>query len=196
MSIDIDICSKNNVIDTCSVWNILSSMTLFEVSQEHKFDFCMTKFVEYECLHKPRTDATDHELELKKRLESQKKKGKFPSYGLTLEDLQHEDILKVKGRFGKGELSSIAFAKKIGIGFLTDDQGARKNGVAVLGKHKVETCPLILKWLILNNLLTDSDTEAIIADHLLLERPLEKHFRAAHEDALRIKYYKSIGNTK
>ncbi len=54
MSIDIEICSKQNAIDTCSVWNILSSMTLYTVSQENDFDFYMTNLVEYECLHKER----------------------------------------------------------------------------------------------------------------------------------------------
>lgn len=190
MSIDIEICSKQNVIDTCAVWNILSSLTLFSVAQESNFNFCMTKFVEYECLYKERTDITVSELELKKRLEKQMNEGNFPSYGLSLEDLQHEDILKIKGRFGKGELSSIAFAKKTGIGFLTDDQGARKNGVSVLGKHKVETSPLILKWLLVNGLLTDGDVESIITDHRTMDRPLEKYFRIAHEDSLRIRFYK------
>lgn len=194
MGIDITNCFKHNVIDSCSVWNLLSSMTFYSVLQENDFNFCLTKFVEYECLHKDRTNATDKELDLKNRLEKQVSIGKFPVYELSIEDLQHDDILKFKTRFGKGELSSIAFAMKTGIAFLTDDQGARKKAISILGKDKVQTCPLILGWMLLNNLLTDSDKDLIIADHKNLDRPLEKYYRQAHEESLRIKYMQTIGN--
>lgn len=192
MAIDYTSCLKSNVIDTCSIWNILSSRIFYAVLQEQQFDFCITKFVEYECLYRERTNPNVKELELKARFEKELRKNKFPCHKLSIEDLQHEDILNSRGRFGKGELSSIAFAKKTGIAFLTDDQGARKRGGEVLGKIRVQTCPLLFGWTLLKGFMIEKDHHDIIREHISFERPLEKHFRKAHEEAMRIKYLESI----
>jgi len=188
MKIDITSCNKINIIDSCSMWNVLSSLIVYSVIVENKFSFSVTKFVEYECLYKPRTNAIDKEKELQQKLKDEIKKGKITCHNLTIEDLQDDFILKHRNTIGIGELSSIAFAKKVSICFLTDDQKARKVGSDVLGKVNVQTTPLILGWLFYNNLLSDGDIDNIIASHKEYNRPLEKYFREVHTESLRLKY--------
>ncbi|WWL44303.1 hypothetical protein V5O39_26330 [Pseudomonas parakoreensis] len=88
MAIDPSKFHKINVADTCSVWNILSSRRLYAAAQEAKCEFCMTGFVLYECLVKPRTAATEADLELRERLKQEQTKGKFASHSCSIDDLQ------------------------------------------------------------------------------------------------------------
>jgi len=188
MKIDITICNKANIIDSCSLWNVLSSLIVYSVIVDNKFSFSVTKFVEYECLYKPRTTPNNKDKELQSKLTAEIKKGKITCHNLTIEDLQDDVILKHRNSIGIGELSSIAFAKKVSVSFLTDDQKARKLGVEILGKSGVQTTPLVLGWLFYNNLLSDGDIDEIIKSHNEHSRPLEKYFREVHTESLRLKY--------
>lgn len=47
-----------SVVDTCSVWNMLSSLRLNQAAIQAKLHFCITPVVLYECLHKPRPNIT------------------------------------------------------------------------------------------------------------------------------------------
>jgi predicted nucleic acid-binding protein len=188
MNIDITNCNKVNIIDSCSLWNVLSSLIVYSVVLENKFSFSVTKFVEYECLYKPRTNPNTKDKELQNKLRSEINKGKITCHNLTIEDLQDDFILKHRNAIGIGELSSIAFAKKVSVSFLTDDKKARKIGANILGKSGVQTTPLVLGWLFFNNLLSDGDIEEIIKSHKEYNRPLEKYFREVHTESLRLKY--------
>lgn len=188
MNIDITNCNKANVVDSCSLWNILSSLVVYSVILENRFSFSITKFVEYECLYKKRTMTNAKETDLQNHLRTEIRKGNVACHNLTIEDLQEDSILEYRKTIGIGELSSIAFAKKVAISFLTDDQKARKIGKEVLGNSFVQTTPLVLGWLFYNNLLSDGDIEAIIKSHNDHNRPLEKYFREAHAESLRLKY--------
>lgn len=42
-----------NVSDTCAVWNVLSSATLYSAAVAKGCTFCCTGFVAYECLERP-----------------------------------------------------------------------------------------------------------------------------------------------
>ena len=191
MEIDITKCLKPNVVDSCALWNILSSLVFHSVIEDNKFDFCITAYVKYECLEKPRSFSTESERKLKLELEKHIAKGKFPAHELTLEDLQDESILALKNRLGRGEISSIAFAKKTGIAFLTDDMGARKKAKPILGNERVQTSPLILGWLHFHGMINDGDVENIIADHEGLHRPLSKYFREVVGESYRMRYFLS-----
>lgn len=188
MNIDITNCNKINLIDSCSLWNVLSSLIIYSVVIENKFSFSITKFVEYECLYKPRTVPNKKDEELQARLKSEIKKGNVTCHNLSIEDLQDDLLLKNRDSIGIGELSSIAFARKVSISFLTDDQKARKLATEILGGKYVQTTPLVLGWLFYNNLLSDADIEGIIQSHKEYFRPLEKYFREVYDESLRLKY--------
>lgn len=188
MNIDITVCNKVNMIDSCSLWNVLSSLVVYSVVIENKFTFAITGFVEYECLYKPRTTINKKDTELQLKLKNEIKNGNVTCHNLTIEDLQDDIVLKNRNRIGIGELSSIAFARKVSISFLTDDQNARKLAINILGKKYVQTTPLILGWLFYNNLLSEGDIDVIVKSHNEHNRPLEKYFRQVHSESLRLKY--------
>lgn len=187
MNINITNCEKSNVTDSCAMWNILSSKLFYAVLDEQLFLLSCTNFVVYECLHRRRTVVNDVDERLKEMLKDLIAKKTITAHSLTVEDLQDEQILNYRMILGKGELSSIAFAKKIGLCFLTDDQQARKIAEKILGKNKVQTTPLLLGWLLFNGYLCDGDLEPVILEHKFASRPLEQYFRAVHEESWRIK---------
>lgn len=187
MTIDITTCHKINIIDSCALWNVFSSQVFLSVLEDQQFNFSCTDYVIYECLYSKRSNPTvadDRLQQLTKTKLAQKKLTKHP---LTIEDLQDEQILKYRKKLGRGELSSIAFAKKTNLCFLTDDKQARKLATEILGKGRVQTTPLLLGFLLFKGYLGDADLETIINDHKNCERPLEKYFREVHAEAWRIK---------
>ena len=177
--------NKVNVTDTCGVWNILSSQLLYVTAKSAGCNFCCTKFVHYECLYKPRNKHKPEDIELqnllKKALNDDEQ---FTSYNLSLEDLQEVEILRQRKNLGKGELSSIAFAKKINQAFLTDDVKARKLAESSIERGLVQTTPHLLGWLFFANYLSDSDLKIIIEQHKQNNQPLEKYFLIMYERAL------------
>lgn len=187
MSIDLTRFNKINVIDTCSIWNIISSDKLYLLALEIRCFFSLTKFVEYECLYKPRKNPIAFEILLQKKLKDEIIKGKFESHSLSIADIQDAQILALRKSIGIGELSSIAFARKINQNFLTDDQKGRKLAISILGNEKVQTTPQLLGYLVFDRRIIDGELEQIIKDHNEYSRPLERHFRYVHDEALRIR---------
>jgi len=157
-----------NVVDTCSIWNILSSKTLYEasISAGAKCSFCCTDFVYYECMTKPRKSITPEELELQRRLLAAiEHREQFKNHHLDIEDLQEVEVLRKRKNLGKGELTSIIFAKKTRQAFMTDEKDARKLAEQIITDGKVQTTPHLLGWLFYKNILIDSDKEIIIKEH-------------------------------
>src|SRR5262249_50126946 len=116
-----------NVVDTCAVWHVLSSKMLYETALAAGCTFSCTAFVAYECLTKPRTKKiTPEQEELRRRLQAEQAHERFRSYHLDLDELLEVEILEKRKNLGKGELSSIAFAKRTRQALHTDDQKARK----------------------------------------------------------------------
>ena len=179
-----------NVVDSCSIWNILSSIILYRaaVSETAGCSFCCTNFVHYECLIKPRTKLTEQEQQLKERLINEKSKGKqFVDYHSSIEDLQDIEVLEKRQNLGKGELSSIVFSRKTGQPFLTDDKGARKLAESILN-NQVQTTPHLFGWLFYKNILADSDKDLIINEHSTFRTTtrgnLSQFFETMYERAL------------
>jgi len=159
-----------NVVDACSIWNILSSKRLYKasISTVAKCKFCCTDFVYYECMIKPRRGGiTPEDSELQKRLlAAREHHEQFKDYHLDIEDLQEVEVLKKRKNLGKGEFTSIIFAKKTRQAFMTDDnKGARKLAEKVITDGKVQTTPHLFGWLFYQNILIDSDKAAIIKEH-------------------------------
>ncbi|MEA5549715.1 hypothetical protein VB713_01755 [Anabaena cylindrica UHCC 0172] len=176
MAIDPSKFHKNNVIDTCAIWNILASKLLYATAQNAGCNFICTYFVYYECLHKTRKNPKQEEIDLQNRFREEYKNGKFQYQHLTIEDLQDVEILQRRMNIDKGELASIAYAKKTGKAFLTDDQKARKLAANFLTAKMVQTTPHLLGWLLFITYLSDGDLQTIINEHQKLDRPLKKYF--------------------
>lgn len=187
MNIDITICHLVNITDSCAVWNILSSQLLVTNLYDNRFDFPITKFVEYECLYKPTSTFSAAHNGLRNKLRLEQRRSRFTCQTIAIEDLQDTEILKHSRQLGVGELSCIAFAKKINQVFLTDDQKARKIASQILGNDRVQTTAQLVGWLFYKNVLTDGDLENLIKDHTNNGRPLGKYFREVHAEAWRIK---------
>ncbi|MEH1869449.1 MAG: hypothetical protein V7K69_31240 [Nostoc sp.] len=184
MGIDPSNFHKYNVIDTCAIWNILSSKLLYITANNAGCLFCCTYFVYYECLYKPRKNPKQAEIELQNRFRQEYENGKFKYYHLTIEDLQDVEVLQVRKKKDKGELASIVFAKKTRQAFITDDRGARIEAAKSMDSKMVQTTPHLLAWLIFINYLSDSDLQSIIREHKKSDRPLEKHFLDAYKIVL------------
>jgi hypothetical protein len=185
MAIDPSHFELNNVTDTCAVWNVLSSLVLYSNASSAGCSFCLTQFVYYECLFKPRTNPTQEELDLQDRLRHERSKGAFQAYHLDIEDLQDIIILESRRRLSKGELSSIAFARKTRQAFLTDDQKARNLARQVIDRTMVQTTPHLFGWLCFINHLGDGDKDRIIHEHSQFNRPLSPYFEEMYHEALR-----------
>ncbi len=176
----------HNVADTCSVWNVLSSKRLYAAATEARCGFCITSFVLYECLIKPRKSITSVQQELIDRLLVERKRGAFKEHSCDIGDLQAIKVLESRKRLGKGELSSIAFAMKIGQAVITDDMKARE--LAHRSGHLlVQTTPHLFAWLIFNDRLGDSDKSTVITQHEAMKQILGPHFERAYEMALQCK---------
>ena len=104
---------------------------------------------------------------------------------MSISDLQEIEILENRKKLGKGELSSIAFARKTQLAFMTDDVKARKLGEAVLGVSKTLTTPRLLGWLYFNRILTDSDHKTIIEEHKTQGRGMSEYYQEIYEEAMR-----------
>lgn len=185
MAIDPSYFELHNVADTCAVWNVLSSLILYTNASSAGCKFCLTHFVHYECLFKPRRNPAKEELFLQDRLRKEHNKGAFQKYHLDIEDLQDIIILENRKRLSKGELSSIVFARKTRQAFLTDDQKARKLASQVMDRTKVQTTPHLFGWLCFSNRLGDVDKDHVIQEHCQLRRPLAVYFEEMYQEALR-----------
>ncbi|MFN3191261.1 MAG: hypothetical protein ACE361_12110 [Aureliella sp.] len=185
MSIDPSNFNKTNVIDTCAIWNLLASPKFRLAARVFGLSLCCTRFVVYECLYKARTKVLPTDVELMNRFREQEASEEIVSVDLSISDLQSVELLENRKRLSKGELSSIAFAKKTGQAFLTDDQKARKLATQVLDTNSVQTTPHLFAALFFNNYLSDTDKQEIIEEHVNMDRPLAQFLEEAYLEALR-----------
>lgn len=172
-----------NVADTCSVWNILSSPRLNAATKEARCDFCVTSFVQYECLIKPRRSILPNEQTLMDRLRAEQRRGAFQTHSCDIEDLQTIELLEKRKKLGKGELSSIAFAMKIHQGFITDDRKAWQLAKDSGNPH-AQTTPHLFSWLIFTGRLGDGDKDTVITQHADAGRHIARQLQTAYEIAL------------
>lgn len=173
------------VADTCAVWNILSSTAIHSQSIAVGCFYSVTDFVLYECLVKPRRSYDAAAEELRQRLRRAREKKQFQNYSLSVDDLLDVDLLEKRQRLSKGELTTIAFARKTRQAIITDDQGARILAAAELGSSVVQTTPQLLGWLAFIGRLVDGDVNAVIEEHKRFGRPLARFFLEMHAEAMR-----------
>lgn len=192
MSFNVRKFHPHNIIDSCAIQNVLSSLTLYSASLQARCGFICTGFVHYECVVKARNNLTLEDKEIQKRFAKAVDRGEVQINSLDIEDLQDIQMLENRKKLGMGELSSIAVAKKYGQVFMTDDMKARKLGTAILGIERVQTTPQLFGWLIFGNYLLDSDKVKVIEEHEYLEKriPLTCFFEELYLKALEAKCMK------
>jgi len=178
---------KHNIIDSCSISNILSSLTLYRAAQLAQCQFYCTHYVIYECLHKRPNNISDAFQTFRQRLNKVKEHGDFQPLTISIEDLQEVEILESRKKLAKGELSSIVMAKKLGQAFMTDDQKARRLACKYMEPQKVQTTPHLFGWLIFTSALSDGDKDLIISEHNKMGRPLAKVFDTMYLKALELR---------
>ena len=179
---------KFSVIDTCAILNLFSSDKCYNAVSSENFMFCYTSFVEYETLYKKVKVITNQIINQRKKLLQETKKNKFRREHLSIDDLQEIEILQARKNLGKGELSSIAYARKTNQPFTTDDIRAKKMGEQILGKDKVITSTRILGWLYFNRILLDTDHKDIITEHIKNGRTMAKIYDEIYDEAMRRLY--------
>ena len=187
MRIDVTAFAQTTAIDTCAIWNVLSSARLTVGAHGKQRWFVVADYVRYEALDSPRTDPEPGEIELQNKFRDrlQKQQG-FSSLSVSLDDLQAVANMPIVSRLGQGEIAALALARKMRIGFMTDDQKAR-SGADEAGAGPAHTTPHLLGWLIYDGGLGDSDVGVIIAEHEASvpkkNGQLTRYFRAAYEEA-------------
>lgn len=192
MSFDPSRFSTASVVDTCAVWNILSSLRINQAAIQAKLHFCITPVVLYECLHKPRPFITPEQNILMDRLRKNRAEGRF-----TIQECSLDDLLavseKAPGKLGSGELSCLAAAYRIrSIAVMTDEKLARKYAQSKLGLL-VETTPRLYGYLHYHMHLGGADHDDIIREHERFEkRPLTKFFHQTFEEAMRCRLMTNI----
>ena len=194
MSIDPSRFCSLNVADTCAVWNVLSSVLLYQTARQAGCSFCCTVFVEYECLHKPRKKPSAEDDELRRRLQRARDNGAFTAHSLDIADLQNVALLENRKRLSKGELSAIAFAMKTCQAFLTDDGAARKLAEGVMERGMVQTTPHLFGWLVFTQRLSDGEKDIVIGQHAGAGRPLGEQFATAYREALRCRLMAGVSH--
>jgi len=165
IEVDVRDFARVSAIDTCSVWNLLSSARLFVAAQARQRWFLVAGYVRYEALTRRRTRSTDGELalqeEFRNRLDHERG---FAAAPITVADLQAVANLPEVRKLGQGEIAAMALARKMRVGFLSDDQGARR-AASKIGAEPVQTIPHLLGWLLYEGELTDGDVPVVIAEH-------------------------------
>lgn len=184
----------SSAIDTCAIWHLISSQTLHLAACRSGCNFVISRYVEYECLDKPRKPKPEHQ-ELIRRLRVEKASGNYMTVNMSIEDLQEVARLEKARPLGKGELSSIAIAKKLYIGMTTDDRKAFALAQQeMINATDVQTIPQLLGWLVFNGDLLDSDVRRIIAEHSMMGESHGDHFMELYEEGMRCRLYARLGS--
>lgn len=187
MKVNVGTFAQTNAIDTCAIWNVLSSGRLVSAALAKKRCFVVADYVRYEALERPRTNPEPCELELQNKFRDriQKDRG-FYGQSVSLGDLQAIANMPAVNRLGQGEIAALALARRMRIGFMTDDQKARL-GADEADVGPAHTTPHLLGWLVYDGALGDTDVGIVIAEHEASvpkkNGQLTRYFQAAYEEA-------------
>jgi hypothetical protein len=175
-----------NVADTCALWNVLASPLLYRTARAAGISMSATQFVRYECLHKRGANSPEWN-ELRKRLRERIAGGEIVFCDIELEDLQEVASLEGRLAISKGELSSIAWAKRTGQSFFSDDKKAKRLAKSAIHDASIQDTPHLCAWLCIQGNIHEHDEGQIRADLKSLGRFLDPHISNAFRSALEIR---------
>ena len=150
-----------NVTDTCAVWHLIGSATLFDTARRTNVSFVITNTVFYECFIIRRID-------------------------LPIDDLQ--DLLALARqlgldkRLGQGEISCAALARRWGAAVLTDNRRDFR-AIFQLVDGRLQTTPRLLGWLYLDEHFTDRDVEDVVSEHRECGGQMSDVYKRAYYEA-------------
>jgi hypothetical protein len=196
ITVDVRAFAPVSAIDTCSIWNVLSSPLLLGAALRKGRWFVVAYYVRYEALEKPRKRSTPAELAMQKEFGQRLAAGQgFTLESVTLDDLQAVASLPESRKLGKGEITALALARKLRCAVLTEDQGARR-AAPKAGAGPAQTTPQLLGWLLYEGELTDSDVHVVISEH---EARIEEsrgrltiYLHGIYEEACRCRLLRSL----
>lgn len=190
ITVDVRVFAPVSAIDTCSIWNLLSSPRLLGTALRTGRWFVVAPYVWYEALGKQRSRPTSAELAMQEEFRARLAAGNqgFSREATSLADLQALAVIPACRRLGRGEIAALALARRLRSAVLTEDRGARKVAPLV-GVELAQTTPQLLGWLLYEGHLSDSDVSDVIAEH---EARIEAsrgritiYFRRIYEEACR-----------
>lgn len=154
-----------NSIDTCAIWNLLSSARLGHAARARRCWFAVAGYVRYEALDRARSGPTEGETSMQQQLrERLSRQQDFREVSLSVPDLAAVAVLGDAKRLGRGEIAAMALALKMRCALMTDDQRARKLAAKV-GVQPVQTTPHLVGWLGYEGEIGDADIATIITEH-------------------------------
>jgi hypothetical protein len=165
INVDVRTFAPISAIDTCSIWNLLSSPLLLATALRKGRSFAVAGYVRHEALEKPRTKPTAAELAMQGEFKRRLSNGQgFTEVPMALADLQAVATLPESRKLGSGEIAALALARTLRSAILTEDRGARKAAPRA-GVGQAQTTPQLLGWLFYEGELTDGDVTVIISQH-------------------------------
>ena len=176
-----------SVTDTCAIWNLVGSATLFRAARQKHLSFIITDTVSYECFVKTRGSAPSVEHQrLRQRLAKHIEQSDVSRFEVTIDDLQ--DVINAARqqgsdrRLGYGEMSCAALARRLRHAVLTDNKRDFK-AIEVLVDGLLQTTPRLLRWLYLVGRLTDGDVKDVIKEHCNSGGHMSPIYERAHREA-------------
>ena len=176
-----------NVTDTCAIWNVVGSATLFKAARKSGLSFIITNTVYYECFvkYKGTAPSPEHE-ELRIRLREYIHRGDVSRIELTIDDLQEligvARRLGVDRRLGYGEMACVALARHLRQAVLTDNKRDFR-AIGELVDGRLQTTPRLLGWLYLDGGLTDGEVKDVIEQHRTSGGQMADVYERAHYEA-------------
>ncbi|MDR3689322.1 MAG: hypothetical protein P4L46_08085 [Fimbriimonas sp.] len=104
-------------------------------------------------------------------------------------------MLETRKQLGRGEITTVLFAKTTNQAAMSDDGGARELASDMLGVPRSQTTCHLFGWLFYTGHLVDHERVDIQNEHIAMGRPLAPHFDVAYEMAMRAKLYDSQKKT-
>ena len=191
-----------NVTDTCAIWNLIGSSTLFRVARQRNMSFVITNTVYYECFTKSKgRPASERHRRLRGRLAKHIQRNDVNQMDLTIDDLQ--DAINTARqydadrRLGYGEISCAALARRLRQAVLTDNKRDFRV-IAKLVDGLLQTTARLLGWLYLHGHLTDGDVGDVIRQHGDSGGHMSRVYECAHREAcqMRLARHGSTSATK
>lgn len=194
MGVDVRQFEPVSSVDTCAVWNILSSRTLSLAAARRNRNFVLVDYVRYECLDRPRSAASTVDLALMELLRGKLRRGEIGSVALSVDDLR--EVLRIESirRLGRGEIAAMALARKMRVGFLTDDRAALRLAREAIPSTAAQTTPQLVGWLVFVGELGDSEVVVLIDEHdrAMGRSSLARYFQQTYETALQFRLAQHI----
>ena len=182
-----DVFRPVNVTDTCAIWNLVGSTTLFRTARQEHLSFVITNTVSYECFIKSRGSApSPAHRQLRQRLAKHIERGEVRQSDVTIDDLQ--DVINTARRLGSdkrlgcGEISCAALARRLRQAVLTDNKRDFR-AIGELVDGLLQTTPRLLGWLCLVGRLTDGDVNDVIKEHCSSDGHLSRIYKRAYCEA-------------